>query len=223
VMAAGIWKHAASLDEMMGKKVRFYLDSIPGKSKLLSERKLNSQHFMSQRVDLKDRNVSNNDYYPDPIVKKQLDRQNGLFFTTAAFNKPTIVSGAIQGALQAVINKMDMDIGLVLYEITPKGEYFQLSYYLGRASYATDPTKRHLLRPGQLTQIPIDRSRYFSKLLQPGSKLLLVLNIDKNPFAQINYGSGKEVSTETIADAGEPLEIKWSSHSYIELGLTELP
>jgi hypothetical protein len=47
-----------------------------------------------------------------------------------------------------------------------------------------------------------------------------VLNIDKNPFAQINYGTGKDVSKETVKDAGLPLEIKWSTQSFIELGFS---
>jgi hypothetical protein len=113
-----------------------------------------------------------------------------------------------------------MDVGLVLYEVTPAGEYFQLSYYLGRASYASDMSKRKLLIPGKMENIPFYRSRVFSRQLQKGSKLLLVLNIDKNPFAQINYGTGKDVSKETVKDAGIPLEIKWSTGSFIELGFS---
>jgi two-component system LytT family response regulator len=39
-------------------------------------------------------------------------------------------------------------------------------------------------------------------------------------FAQINYGTGKDVSKETIQDAGEPLNIKWSTDSFIEVGIS---
>ena len=39
----------------------------------------------------------------------------------------------------------------------------------------------------------------------------------KEPGRQINYGTGKDVSDETIADAGEPLQIKWFADSYVEL------
>lgn len=34
---------------------------------------------------------------------------------------------------------------------------------------------------------------------------------------QINYGSGKDVSDETIDDAGEPLRVEWSSDSFIDI------
>jgi putative CocE/NonD family hydrolase len=221
VMGANAWKHAGSLEKMEPRKVRFYLDSIPGGAPILSQKRPLKPDFVLQKVDLGERKSSNNDYYPDPIIKKEIDRSNGLFFLTRPFEKAVSVSGALQGELKAVINKKDMDVGLVLYEVTPDGSYFYLSYYLGRASYAHDMSKRKLLVPGKLETIPFYRSRLFSKQLQKGSRLLLVLNIDKNPFAQINYGTGKDVSFETVKDAGEPLEIRWSSESFIELGVSD--
>jgi putative CocE/NonD family hydrolase len=221
LMGANTWKHAASLEKMEPRKVRFYLDSIPGGSPILSQKRPLKPDFIFQKVDLGERKSSNNDYYPDPIIKKEIDRSNGLFFMTRPFEKVVSVSGALQGELKAVINKKDMDVGLVLYEVTPDGSYFQLSYYLGRASYAQDMNRRNLLTAGKLETIPFYRSRLFSKQLQKGSRLLLVLNIDKNPFAQINYGTGKDVSFETVKDAGNPLEIRWSTESFIELGFSD--
>jgi hypothetical protein len=47
----------------------------------------------------------------------------------------------------------------------------------------------------------------------------MVLNVNKNSGAQVNMGTGKDVSEETIADAGEPLEIKWFSDSEINIPL----
>ena len=46
---------------------------------------------------------------------------------------------------------------------------------------------------------------------------MVVLGILKGPTQQINYGTGKDVSDETIADAGEPLTIRWFDDSAIEL------
>lgn len=36
----------------------------------------------------------------------------------------------------------------------------------------------------------------------------------KDPFTEINYGSGKSVSEETMEDAQKPLAIKWHSDRY---------
>ena len=221
VMGANTWKHVPSLDKMESTKLRLYLDNTPdGQNYKLLEKKLPKEQFLSQTVNLADRSVSNNDYYPFPIIKSEVDRTNGLFFISAPFDRPVSVSGALEGSLTAIINKKDMDVGVVLYEVTPTGEYFELSYFLGRASYANSMEKRRLLTPGKRETIPFTRSRIFSKQLSKGSRLLVVLNIDKNPFAQINYGTGKDVSKETIQDAGEPLNIKWSTDSYVEIEIS---
>ena len=110
-----------------------------------------------------------------------------------------------------------MDIGVALFEITPDGRYFHLSYYMGRASYANDMSKRQLLSPGERKSIAFDRSRLVCRQLSKGSRLLVVLNINKNPDAQINYGTGKDVSQETIRDATTPLQIKWYNDSFIKI------
>jgi uncharacterized protein len=39
--------------------------------------------------------------------------------------------------------------------------------------------------------------------------------VNKNGFAQVNYGTGKDVSDESIADAKEPLEVRWYNDSYV--------
>jgi hypothetical protein len=80
-------------------------------------------------------------------------------------------------------------------------------------------TKRILLYPGKKESIPFTRTRMVSRQLSKGSRLLVVLNIDKNPFAQVNYGTGKDVSKESVADAGKPLEIKWCNDSFVSVPL----
>jgi hypothetical protein len=49
------------------------------------------------------------------------------------------------------------------------------------------------------------------------SRIVAVIGPIKGPGQQINYGSGKDVSDETLADAGDPLEIRWLGGSYLEL------
>ena len=44
-----------------------------------------------------------------------------------------------------------------------------------------------------------------------------------SPGQQINYGTGKDVNEETVADAGEPLTIRWSNRSYLELPVWRAP
>lgn len=221
VMDENKWRYAKSIDQMGPKKRRLYLNNFKdGATFTLSDIRPVKKGYLTQIVDLSDRSTSNNDYYPSPIIKKELDTTNGLFFISKPFEAAVNVSGLLKGNLRVTINKKDMDFGLSLYEVTPTGEYFQLSYFLGRASYAKDMSRRRLLNPGKVSDIPFYRSRVFSKRLSKGSRLLIMLNVNKNPFSEINYGTGKPVSTETVSDAGIPLEIKWHNQSYIELGFS---
>jgi hypothetical protein len=219
VMGANVWKHAPSLEKAHNEMLTFYLsDEKFGDHFRLKTKKPSKKSFIRQEVDLADRKTVNNDeYYPYPIIRKELDRTNGLFFLSEPFEQPVAVNGAFLGELKAAINKKDMDIGIVLYEVMPDGRYFHLSYFLGRASYAKDMARRNLLIPGKLESIPFERTRMVGKQLGQGSRLLVVLNINKNPFAQINYGTGKDVSDESIADAKTPLQIKWFSDSYVKI------
>jgi hypothetical protein len=48
---------------------------------------------------------------------------------------------------------------------------------------------------------------------------VVVIGILKQPGEQINYGTGRKVSDESIADAGAPLQIRWSTASFIDVPL----
>ncbi|HMG13589.1 MAG TPA: hypothetical protein VK571_10445, partial [Gemmatimonadaceae bacterium] len=50
---------------------------------------------------------------------------------------------------------------------------------------------------------------------EPGSRLVVLINIIKQSNLQINYGTGGDVSDETIADGREPL-ISWFGDSFID-------
>jgi hypothetical protein len=76
-----------------------------------------------------------------------------------------------------------------------------------------------LLRPGRATRIPFAAGRLTSRLFQPGSRLVAVIAVIKQPTAQINYGTGNEVSDETIADAGEPVRLRFSTGTFIDVPL----
>ncbi|GAB3513818.1 hypothetical protein GCM10027341_56290 [Spirosoma knui] len=218
VMGANEWRSAPSLDKMHNGLLTFYLtDKKTNDFYSLSPQKPSTTSYLSQQVDFSDRQTSNNEYYPDPIERKTLDMSNGFVFVSAPLAEQLLVNGSFLGQLTISLNKKDVDLGLTLYELTPTGEYFHLSYYLGRASYAKDMTKRSLLRPGKRTTIAFSNTHLVSKQVGKGSRLVLAVNVNKNPFSQLNYGTGKAVSTETISDAKEPLQIKWYNSSYINV------
>jgi len=211
VMGTNEWKHSSTLEKINNDTLTFYLDKASLKSS-----KPKKKEFQKQTIDFKNREVENT-YYTPEIIFDTLDASNGLVFTTEPFQKDFNINGSFSGNLWTTINKKDMDVSLALYELMADGKYFFLTRYVGRASFAKDNTKRQLLKPNKRENISFDNTRFVSKKINKGSRLVILLNINKHPFEIINYGSGKPVSDETIKDAGEPLQIKWHNDSFIKI------
>ena len=138
-------------------------------------------------------------------------------YKSTVLRSPIDLAGHLMGNMHVTINKKDMDYSVALFEEMPDGRYLYLSVFMGRASYAHSNQQRLLLHPGVSTWLSFSNSYFCSRRLGVGSRLVVIVNINKSPFEQINYGSGKEVNEETIRDAGEPLRIKWHNDSFIEL------
>lgn len=218
VMGANEWRSASSLEKMHNGFLTFYLTNTKsGDFYSLNNKKPAKKGYLPQEVDFADRVNSNNYYYPDPIINEQVDTTNGYVFITDPIKEPILVNGSFLGEIKASINKKDMDIGVTLYEVMPDGTYFHLAYFIGRASYAKDITQRNLLKPDTIETIPFSNTHLVSKQLSKGSRLLITLNVNKNPFSEINYGTGKTVTEESIKDAKEPLKIKWYNDSFVKI------
>jgi len=211
VMGANQWKHVPSLSDMSNENLLFYLDGH-----VLEAKKPKKTSFLAQEIDFKDRE-NQNVYYTPEIVFDTLDTGNGLVYTTKPLENEYSINGSFTGNLVASINKKDMDISMALYELRADGKYFFLTRYIGRASYAKDNSKRQLLKPGQRENIPFSNTHLVSKKIAKGSRLVVLLNINKHPFEIINYGSGKDVSDETIQDSPSPLQIRWYNSSFIKI------
>jgi putative CocE/NonD family hydrolase len=221
VMGANVWRHASSIQQMSNQTLRLYLtdtkDTATGRYRL-SSAKLRRPGFLRQTVDFADRRTQNNLFAPAAIAES-VDPANGFGFVSEPFDAPVTAAGMLSGELRVAINKKDLDVALAVYELMPDGRFFWLWDYVGRASYARDMGKRHLLTPGKVTSIPFDRTQLMSRQLSKGSRLVLLLTVNKNPWAQVNYGTGKDVSDESIADAKEPLEVRWQNDSYVNVPL----
>jgi putative CocE/NonD family hydrolase len=217
VMGTNTWMHTASLSEMSNDSLVFYLS--PNKSKghyTLDTEKPKSTVDLQLEVDFKDRTKMNNiEYYPSPIIADSINLNDGLVFMSEPFKKETIINGSFKGELKVEINKKDFDFGVTLYELTPEGRYFHLSFYIGRASYATSKEHRKLLTPNTATTITFDNTRIVSKKISKNSRIVIVINGNKNSYGQINYGTGRDVSSESIDDATIPLQLKINTESKI--------
>ena len=235
VMGANKWGHSSSWETISNDTLTFYLNSKPSglefDSTYDSGNNGSNQHFslirqkpenlqyVTQKVDFSDRSpVAQNNYFTPVIVNETLTVGNGFSFVTRPFEEDFELTGSFFGELKASINKKDMDCSIVLYEQTPEGEYFKLTLrYVGRASYAKDISRRQLLTPNEISSIPFTNVRMTSKKISIGSRLVLVLNINKHAYEQLNYGTGKDVSDETMTDAQVPLIVRWYNDSFVKI------
>ncbi len=229
VMGASLWEHAPSLERMASARLPLYFSDArqadqasPAGHYRLTRVPPPAGEVIEQSVDLADRKMqTNSHYYPDPIIEKTLERPTELIFISEPFAEGAIVSGAFTGNLDVTLNRRDADLGVTVFQQLPDGRLFHLAYWLGRASLATDREARRLLVPGRATRIPFMTS-VVSRRLVPGSRLLVLLDVNKNQYAEVNYGTGGGVSRESVADAGKPLKVRWHADSFIDVPLGKL-
>lgn len=222
VMGANKWRHVPTLAAMHDAKLRFYLSNQPqGAGYRLDPQVPAQRGFVTQSVNFRDRTTQNN-YFSPFIMLDKLDPSHGIEFISQPFKKPVTISGSFSGKLRLAINKHDLDFSLALYELMPDGKYFFLNYYLGRASYAQNRRQRDCLHPNVITTIPLAAAPLTSRLMVEGSRLVVILNVNKNAYDEINYGRCTPVADQSIRDAGTPLKVRWYNSSFITIPVNDL-
>jgi putative CocE/NonD family hydrolase len=225
VMGANEWQHAASFAALAAESQRYYLDaSASGPSHRLSRRKNPKLAAIAQSIRFKDRSDAGW-LPPNDLISKSLVTHNAVLYQSDPLPKATRMSGLITGRLDFVVNKMDVDLGIAMYEQRSSGEYLRLFNPADelRLSYAADRVHRHLLKAGERQQLAFSSERMTSRQLEQGSRLVMVLRIGKRPDREINYGTGGDVSEESIADGKVPLKIRWFNDSYIDVPVQAIP
>lgn len=213
VMGANTWRHVSTLADMAKNRQRFYLTGRRQAHRLQLSETPDTKTIPELAVNFADR--SDADFQPPPGIP---DIRNALVFATKPLNTSLEIDGVFQGHLNVVANKRDFDLFVNFYALMPDGRYLDLASYLGRVSYMQNRTRRQLLTPGKPYTLLFQSQTVTSRWLVPGSRIVAVIGIPKVPEIQINYGTGGDVSSESIVDAREPLRIRWSPDSYLELG-----
>ena len=218
VMGANEWKHAPSIAGMSSQALRYYLIALRvGDTYRASDRNPQTTTTVAQGVDLRDRTDVDRQVPGGNIVDTQIDKWNSLAFVSNPLMSSIETSGLFSGHLEFATNKKDFDLNLSIYELTPTNEYVLLSTYRARMSALDGLESRRLLRPGMREIVNFQTTRLTSRRMAAGSRIVVLLTVIKQPDMQINYGTGKDVSDETIADANEPLIIKWFGDSFVEI------
>jgi putative CocE/NonD family hydrolase len=218
LMGANEWRHVHGLDASEHTPLRWYLDS----------RKRDGPHRLSPKptagngsarlaVDLADRSDADMPW-PDALRVQHLPTRNSISFVSDPLSEDTEIVGSLRGMFDITPSRQDVDLVVSLYEQTASGDYLLLfEPYDFRASYAGDRVHRRLLRAGERQTLAFTAERMTARRLAAGSRLVLVLGINKRPDRQINFGSGKDVNSETIEDAQGRMRVRWHEGSYVEL------
>ena len=224
VTGANEWRHAPSLAAMNNDTITFYLSSTPTSVgyKLGTTPETGGQRIR-QEINLADR--SDSDAKAEGLILRDslisdsvADKRNYVVFASDALSQPININGSFISNLAATINKKDMDITIELYEQLPGGKYLLLSENMARCSYLKDHSKRQLLTPGKVEHLEFGNTFFISRLLSRDSRIVLLIGVNKSKGCEVNYGTGKDVSQESIKDAKEPLIINWiTNSSYIKL------
>lgn len=223
VMGANEWRHAASLEAMGNGTLKLYLDAtaVGASHRLVQARKGKVPAFVTQVVNLADRNEPDANWMPQTdIVSEGVEVRNAVAYVGSPLPHALELQGAWSGRLDFTVNKVDVDLRFTAYELQPNGDYVQLfEPYVLRASYAQDRVRRRLLRAGERQSLAFRLERLTSRKLQAGSRLVLVLGVNKRPDQEINYGTGGDVAAESLEDEGAkvPVKIRWYSDSYIDV------
>lgn len=224
VMGANQWRHAAALDSPERSTLRLYLDPRRRNGPLrLSASPPDGKGSVPLAVDLADRGDALAPW-PDALRLKQLPVRNGIAFVSDPLPKEIDIEGSLRGSFDITPSRQDVDLYVSLYEQTASGEYLLLfEPYDFRASYAGHRTSRRLLRAGERQTLVFTAERVTARKLAAGSRLVLLAGINKRTDRQVNYGTGKDVNSESIADAaGEPMRVRWHAGSHVEI-LTGTP
>jgi putative CocE/NonD family hydrolase len=214
---ASEWQHAPSLTALEGAPLRFYLASSPtGAPHQLAPEpgdplSLTDTRNLRNRADIPAARAAG-------LVQTELPADS-IGFVTEPFEEPTTVAGRLRGELDFTINKFDVDLVMMLYEVRADGAYVKLFEppFAFRASYARDRVRRHLLQAGVRQRLPFQSERMMGRQLQVGSRLLLTIGVNLRPDQQINYGAGDDVSEESVEDAGATMRLRWHEGSFIEI------
>jgi putative CocE/NonD family hydrolase len=237
VMGANEWRHADSLEAMSSEAIRFYLDpSNVGASHRLSERSAPKAKaakgkaaakgktlpaFVELVVKLADRSDANTNWVAEPdVASKSVEVRNATAYVSDPLQKPLELQGAWSGRLDVTVNKMDVDLRIAAYELLPSGDYVRLfEPYVLRASYAKDRNNRRLLRAGERQPLSFKLERLTSRKVQAGSRLVLVIGVNRRADQQINYGTADDVSEVSLGDDDSkvPVRIRWWGDSYFEV------
>ena len=111
------------------------------------------------------------------------------------------MSGYVTLSVWMSMDVPDTDFAVSLYEVQPDGTSVQLTADLMRARYRESMQREKLVTQGAIERYEFKGFTWFSRRLQKGSRLRLVLACPNTMYLEKNYNSGGRVEAESGKDA----------------------
>lgn len=209
VMADGRWRTAPSLEAVSDTSRTFYLSSASGNPEgpfepgRLSRRPPEETEIDRYVYDPRDTaDVATLESMEEPTAPGAafLDGPK-LVYQSAPLEESVEVSGQMRLDAWIEMDVPDTDIGAWVYEIRSTGRTILLGETELRARHRHGVDTTALVQPGQVERYRFDRFFWFSRRLQEGSRVRLVVAPLNTPGVQKNYNSGGNPVEETVEDA----------------------
>jgi hypothetical protein len=149
------------------------------------------------------------------VASRKLNTWNSVQFVSPPLAGPFELGGLFSGRLELLTNKPNFDFAVSLYELTAAGDYILSSMY-STASASADQLHLSGLQPGTRQYVDYQSPCFARRLVQNGSRLLVLVTVLKPTFAA-NSDPGSGVSDAAIGDVNAPLRVGWYGNSYIDL------
>jgi hypothetical protein len=210
-MGADEWKYADSLETIANGSLSLYLTShgsagdIFHSGSLLAEKSTGSPSDSWIYDPLDNRSgdaepVENPSYLTNQQGEVNLFGE-GAIYHSEPFVAQTEVTGFVKLTLWLTMDVADTDLDADLYEILSDGTSIALTSATMRARYRNSLRDAKPVSAGKPEQYVFDNFTFFSRRVEKGSRLRLVVHSLNSPSIEKNYNSGGVVAKETAKDA----------------------
>jgi putative CocE/NonD family hydrolase len=213
VMNANEWQYTDTIEEQSNAVDRWYLSSEDGGAQdaldsgsLVSEPSMGDQEPDVYEYDPLDvmswEEFKSSVDDPAPYLSQRLAfEEDKLVYHSRPLPNELRIAGYVKAKLHLELNVPDTDIQVTLFEIRPDGKSIYLTQGRMRARYRTSLSKPELIVPGEINLYDFNILDYFTRKLEKGSRIRLVVGPVNTPLFQKNYNSGGNVSKESAKDA----------------------
>ncbi|UCH93582.1 MAG: CocE/NonD family hydrolase [Candidatus Aminicenantes bacterium] len=210
VMKENKWKYQDRLKDASNQTITWYLSSEKGKANDIFH-----SGYLEQTLPTKKQEPDVFRYDPLKIISRDeyfksnsslLDqgaafREDKLIYHSPPLKEDIEITGRVKLTAYIQLNVPDTDLRVDLYEIKPDGKSIRLAWDFMRARYRDSLSKPELVIPGTINKYVFNKSHFFARKLEKGSRLRLILSCLNHPFFEKNYNSGGVVAEETGKDA----------------------